>query len=83
MLRDFPITFGKMKGRVTVVLEDHSVSRIHAQIEAAEDGMRIRDLNSRNGTCINGKKLLPNEAEPLQEGDTVSFGRERFRCERA
>ena len=83
LLRDFPITFGKMKGRVTVVLEDHSVSRIHAQIEAAEDGMRIRDLNSRNGTCINGKKLLPNEAEPLQEGDTVSFGRERFRCERA
>ena len=83
LLRDFPITFGKMKGRVTVVLEDHSVSRIHAQLEAAEDGMRIRDLNSRNGTCINGKKLLPNEAEPLQEGDTVSFGRERFRCERA
>lgn len=83
LLRDFPITFGKMKGRVTVVLEDHSVSRIHAQIEAAEDGMRIRDLNSRNGTCINGKKLLPNEAEPLQEGDTVNFGRERFRCERA
>lgn len=83
LLRDFPITFGKMKGRVTVVLEDHSVSRIHAQIEATEDGMRIRDLNSRNGTCINGKKLLPNEAEPLQEGDTVSFGRERFRCERA
>lgn len=83
LLRDFPITFGKMKGRVTVVLEDHSVSRIHAQIEAAEDGMRIRDLNSRNGTCINGKKLLPNETEPLQEGDTVSFGRERFRCERA
>lgn len=83
LLRDFPITFGKMKGRVTIVLEDHSVSRIHAQIEAAEDGMRIRDLNSRNGTCINGKKLLPNEAEPLQEGDTVSFGRERFRCERA
>lgn len=83
LLRDFPITFGKMKGRVTVVLEDHSVSRIHAQIEAAEDGMRIRDLNSRNGTCINGKKLLPNEAELLQEGDTVSFGRERFRCERA
>lgn len=83
LLRDFPIIFGKMKGRVTVVLEDHSVSRIHAQIEAAEDGMRIRDLNSRNGTCINGKKLLPNEAEPLQEGDTVSFGRERFRCERA
>lgn len=83
LLRDFPITFGKMKGRVTVVLEDHSVSRIHAQIEAAEDGMCIRDLNSRNGTCINGKKLLPNEAEPLQEGDTVSFGRERFRCERA
>lgn len=83
LLRDFPITFGKLKGRVTVVLEDRSVSRIHARVEAVEGGMRIRDLNSRNGTCINGKKLLPNEAEPLREGDMVSFGRERFRCERA
>lgn len=82
LLRDFPITFGKMKDRVTVILEDRSVSRIHARIEAGEKGMRIRDLNSRNGTCINGKKLLPNEAEPLREGDLVSFGRESFRCEK-
>lgn len=82
LLRDFPITIGKMKGRVTVVLEDRSVSRLHARIEAAERGLCVRDLNSRNGTCVNGKKLLPNEAEPLREGDLVSFGRERFRCER-
>lgn len=83
LLRDFPITFGKMQGRVTVVLEDRSVSRLHARIEAGEKGLYVRDLNSRNGTCVNGKKLLPNEAEPLREGDQVSFGRERFLCERA
>lgn len=83
LLRDFPITFGKMQGRVTVVLEDRSVSRIHARIEAGEKGLYVRDLNSRNGTCINGKKLLPDESAPLREGDQVSFGREYFRCERA
>lgn len=83
LLRDFPITFGKMQGRVTVVLEDRSVSRLHARIEAGEKGLYVRDLNSRNGTCVNGKKLLPNEAEPLREGDQVSFGREHFLCERA
>ena len=68
---------------MTVVLEDRSVSRLHARIEAGEKGLYVRDLNSRNGTCVNGKKLLPNEAEPLREGDQVSFGRERFLCERA
>lgn len=79
LLEDLPLTVGKLKGRVSIVLTDRSVSRIHARLEAAEDGIFVVDLNSRNGTIINGRKLCPNESAALAEGDLVQFGRERFR----
>lgn len=78
-LENLPLTVGKLKGRVAIVLEDRSVSRMHARFENGEGGICVRDLNSRNGTLVNGKKLAPNEAAELSEGDLIQFGRERFR----
>lgn len=78
-LENLPLTVGKLKGKVSVVLEDRSVSRMHARFEYAEDGISVRDLNSRNGTLVNGRKLLPDETVRLTKGDRVQFGRERFR----
>jgi len=34
-----------------------TVSRVHAEIEPAENAFRIQDLSSRNGTCVNGKRI--------------------------
>lgn len=78
LLEDLPLTVGKLKGKVSIVLEDKSVSRLHARLEQTEEGIGVRDLNSRNGTLVNGKKLLPDEMELLCRGDLVQFGRERF-----
>lgn len=78
LLEDFPVTVGKLKGKVTVVLSDSSVSRMHARFEVAEEGICVQDLNSRNGTLVNGRKLAPNESVPLAPGDLIQFGRERF-----
>lgn len=82
LLQELPITVGKLSGRVSVVLSDRSVSRIHARLEGYGGRVSVRDLNSRNGTSVNGHKLAPNESVQLQEGDMVCFGRERFRYER-
>ena len=59
------------------VLADPSVSRRHAQLR--RDGARwlLRDLGSRNGTRVNGMRLL-DEVE-VGPGDRVSFGDARFR----
>jgi FHA domain/Domain of unknown function (DUF1707) len=59
------------------VLADPSVSRRHAELR--RDGARwlLRDLGSRNGTRVNGARLL-DEAE-VGPGDRVSFGDARFR----
>ncbi len=52
------------------------VSRLHAQIKRQQTGViTIMDLNSSNGTYLNGKKLPPQEAVPLSHGDVVALGK--------
>ena len=74
-LRTLPLTVGKAPSYSDVVLPDPSVSRVHARIYKGEDGcIEIRDLDSTNGTYINGEKLEPNEKRRVQRGDEVRFG---------
>ena len=59
------------------VLAEPSVSRRHAELRRDEARWLLRDLGSRNGTRVNGMRLL-DEAE-VGPGDRVSFGDARFR----
>ena len=57
---------------------DHSltfVSRNHFRIEVHEDGYRIIDLDSKNGTLLNGQELVKNMAYSLKSGDTISLSK--------
>jgi DNA-binding winged helix-turn-helix (wHTH) protein len=55
-----------------VWLDGPSVSRRHARIVIAEDGITIEDLDSKNGTTVNeGPVTRPM---PLHDGDRVVFG---------
>src|SRR5687767_8747848 len=40
-----------------IVVEDPTVSRIHAEFDARSDGLWVRDLGSRNGTMIDGMQI--------------------------
>ena len=74
-LRTLPTTVGKAQAYVDVVLPDPSVSRVHARIYRGEEGcIEIRDLDSTNGTYINGTRLEPNEKKRVHRGDEVRFG---------
>jgi hypothetical protein len=64
-------TVGRQKG-CTVRLMDTSVSRRHAQLRIQDDGLIVEDLNSANGTMVNGR--LISEPTPLQGGDEVTLG---------
>lgn len=57
---------------------DHGISRIHAEIRIAEDGLFVVDLDSSNGTLVNGKRLESQEPVPLRHGDIVQLGRLRL-----
>jgi HD-GYP domain-containing protein (c-di-GMP phosphodiesterase class II) len=56
-----------------IVLDDGSVSRRHAEVRATEHGWRLRDLQSTNGTFLNGHRLSSGEW-PLRTHDIICFG---------
>lgn len=70
---------GKKQDQADLWLKDPSVSRVHARIE--QDGAQcfVTDLNSMNGTFVNGERLLPNEKRELVQGDRVSFAARHYR----
>lgn len=50
------------------------VSRKHAQIMYQEGNYLIQDMNSRNGTYLNKKKLTPEQTYVLHSGDEIRMG---------
>lgn len=52
-----------------------TTSRIHATIEHVGSLYTITDLNSTNATRINGKRIEPDKAAPINDGDTLLFGK--------
>jgi pSer/pThr/pTyr-binding forkhead associated (FHA) protein len=54
-----------------LVIADPRVSRLHARIERAGEGICIVDLKSGNGTRLNGVKI---ESEDLLVGDQLGIG---------
>ena len=44
-------------GPVDLVVHDRTVSRVHAEVEPREEGLLVRDLDSRNGTLVNGARI--------------------------
>ena len=78
-LGELPCVVGKMEEYVDHVLHDASVSRMHARFSLERDGkMYVRDLNSTNGTWLNGERLQPNESRSLQTGDHIRLGKMEF-----
>ena len=50
------------------------VSRTHARVQKNDAGVwEIVDLDSANGTFLNGQKLAPNQPGAFKIGDTITF----------
>jgi predicted component of type VI protein secretion system len=65
------LTIGRL-GDNDVQLDEASVSSRHAEIEINEAGAVLRDLDSTNGTFLNGDQVIGEVA--LSEGDEIYFG---------
>jgi pSer/pThr/pTyr-binding forkhead associated (FHA) protein len=65
------LTIGRMPSN-NVVLDDPKASRRHAEIVLHDGEPAIRDLQSANGTLLNGEPVT--EDRPLHNGDTVTIG---------
>ncbi len=57
-----------------IMIDQASVSRFHADIRWSEGVYSVRDAKSRNGTTLNGAKVVAQHGEPLKAADVVVFG---------
>jgi pSer/pThr/pTyr-binding forkhead associated (FHA) protein len=60
----------------TIVLTDTQVSRQHARVTVSDTGVTITDLNSANGTRVNGTPITGPTS--LRDGDTIQIGITQF-----
>ena len=51
------------------------MSRRHAEISRRGDRVVVIDLDSVNGTTLNGVRLVPGQPAPVAPGDVLVFGR--------
>jgi DNA-binding NtrC family response regulator len=61
-----------------LVVEDATVSRFHCEVRIGEDGARVRDLDSRNGTVVDGVRVADGF---LRGGSLIKLGRVGLRFE--
>jgi pSer/pThr/pTyr-binding forkhead associated (FHA) protein len=75
-----PVTIGR-SGENTIALDgDEFASGHHARIESQRDGVWILDLESTNGTFVNGERV--DGRRQLHRGDLVQIGDTELRFER-
>lgn len=71
-----PVLIGRDPSAAILLTEDQLVSSRHAEVVREPDGsLTIRDLDSVNGTEVNGERI---ESTQLQPGDEVTIGNTVF-----
>ena len=72
-----PLTIGRDRA-CAVALDDPAVSRRHAQLQSRQGSILLTDLESTNGTWVNGHRVRETA---LGEGDVVEIGTTSFDVE--
>ena len=78
LLTEFPFFIGKSGEKTNYRIEDSTVSRFHARIDKEENELWLTDLNSTNGTFLNGIRLLPYDRIKVDRGDFIVISRKRY-----
>jgi len=76
------LVIGRDSSRAHLVLADASVSRVHARLSASGDGVAVEDLDSANGSAVDGRYLESGERAEVPNGGELTFGDARLRLTR-
>lgn len=68
-----PFLIGKHREMNDFILDCPTVSRMHLRIDQKEKVYIFTDMNSTNGTVVNGYKLEANETVSVKEGDSIQI----------
>lgn len=80
LLRGRTYTVGRL-AQCDLALRDATVSRHHAELAVDGTTVSLRDLDSTNGTFLNGRRITA--AAAAKAGDALAFGKVAFQLEEA
>lgn len=72
---------GRHANEADIVFKDPSISRKHARIALVAGDWVLHDMNSTNGTAVNGKKASQSHGAVLRHGDKIQLGNLDFKFE--
>lgn len=78
LLTEDSFVFGTKEGSVDGILHSKAVSRMHARIRKEGTDYFLEDLNSKNGTWLNGELLDYKTKYPLKKNDKICFADEEY-----
>jgi pSer/pThr/pTyr-binding forkhead associated (FHA) protein len=78
-LNSAPVTIGRGGQNDLVLTGDEFASARHARVEPRPDGVWVQDLDSTNGTYVNGARVMG--AKLVIKGDVLRVGETDFRIE--
>ena len=78
VLKSFPFMIGRLDEQVDYCLKNPAIGKLHAEITKTSEGYFISDINSKNGTFINGERIGPGKENLIQNEDQIALGNELF-----
>ncbi|MGF1641875.1 MAG: FHA domain-containing protein [Rhodospirillales bacterium] len=72
------LTVGRHPALCDRVVGDAGVSRRHLRLSVAEGTLHVEDLNSLNGTLVDGREIAPFQPIPVAPGQRLTLGRSTF-----
>lgn len=70
---------GRIKSQSDYVSFNAAVGKLHAEIINKDRAYYIKDLNSRNGTFINGERIVSNVEHSIQNNDRIAFANSEYK----
>ncbi len=78
VLSHFPFMLGRLDGQVDYCFKNPAVGKLHAEITKTSEGYFISDMNTRNGTLVEGERLEPTRVYKVENGSRITFANEEF-----
>lgn len=69
---------GRLQGQVDYICTNNAVGKVHAEILSKGEFHYLKDLNSRNGSFLNGEQVVPNKENEIKSGDRISLANSDF-----
>lgn len=78
VINKLSFVIGRLEGQVDYVHSNNAIGKVHAEIITREGCYYLKDLNSKNGTYINGKRIDSNIEYEIKNNDKITLANAEF-----